>query len=52
MVTDSDHGIPYRNPEAVLAATRAVSESVNADNAALPDCPTDLAASGVTRTPR
>ena len=52
VVTDSDHGIPYRNPEAVLAATRAVSESVNADNAALPDCPTDLAASGVTRTPR
>lgn len=50
VVDDSDHGIPFRNPESVLAATRAVSESVNAGNAPLADCPDDLAASGVTCT--
>lgn len=52
VVDDSDHGIPFRNPQAVLAATRAVSESVGAANAPLPDCPSDLAAAGVTCTPR
>lgn len=50
VVDDSDHSIPIRNPQAVIAATTAVSESVRAGNAPLGDCPPDLAAAEVTCT--
>lgn len=50
VVRNSDYAIPVRNPAAVLAATRAASESIQAGNAPLPSCPTDLAAAGVSCT--
>jgi hypothetical protein len=48
VVDESDHAIPFRNPAAVVAATSAAAESIRAGNAALPTCPDDLAATGVT----
>ena len=48
IVEESDHSIPQRNPAAVVAATTAVSDSVLAGNAPLPECPEALVAAGAT----
>ena len=48
VVDGSDHGIPARNPDAVVAATTAVSQSIRDGNAPLGDCPAGLARAGVT----
>lgn len=51
VVVDSDHGIPLRNPEAVVAATTAVSASIRDGNAPLGDCPAGLPEAGVACKP-
>lgn len=38
VVTGSDHAIPVRNPAVILAATRAVTDSVRAGNSPLGPC--------------
>ena len=48
VVDGSDHAIPARNPDAVVAATTAVSQSIRDGNAPLGDCPAGLAQAGVT----
>ena len=45
---ESDHAIPMRNPQAIVAATTAVSDSIRNSHAPLPACPTTLAAAGTT----
>ena len=50
VVVGSDHGIPLRNPGAVVAATTAVSQSIQDGHAPLGGCPPRLAESGVTCT--
>ena len=48
MVNDSDHAIPARNPDDVVAATTSVSQSIRDGNAPLGECPSGLAQAGVT----
>jgi pimeloyl-ACP methyl ester carboxylesterase len=48
VVDISDHAIPARNPDAVVAATTAVSQSIRDGNAPLGECPSALAQAGVT----
>ena len=48
IVEESDHAIPMRNPQAIVAATTAVSDSIRNSNAPLQACPTALAAAGTT----
>jgi pimeloyl-ACP methyl ester carboxylesterase len=47
VVPESDHEIPLQAPEAVVAATNAVIESVTTGQV-LPICPTDFAEAGIT----
>ena len=47
VVPESDHQIPLNAPDAVVAATNAVIESVNTGQA-LPTCPTEFAQAGIT----
>jgi hypothetical protein len=48
IVDESDHMIPMRNPDAVVAATAASSESIRDGSAAMGECPVGIAAAGVT----
>ena len=47
VVPESDHQIPLKAPDAVVAATNAVIESVTTGEA-LPPCPTEFAEAGIT----
>lgn len=51
VVTASDHWIPMRAPDAVVAATTAVSQSVRDGNTALGRCPAGLADAGADCEP-
>jgi len=51
VVDGSDHAIPARYPDAVVAATTAVSQSIRDGNAPLGECPAGLAEAGVVCAP-
>jgi pimeloyl-ACP methyl ester carboxylesterase len=44
IVDESDHMIPMRNPDAVVAATAASSESIRDGSAVMGECPVGIAA--------
>jgi thioesterase domain-containing protein len=48
VVDDSDHAIPLRDPQTIVAATTAVAESIRDGNAPLHPCPDSLNATGAT----